>query len=611
VFLPGQREIAELGRQLSGSPDDTVLPLHGGLSLAEQQRVIGPTSAPRKVILSTNIAETSLTIDGVHTVIDCGFAREPAFHPGSGLTRLHTRRISRASAEQRAGRAGRLGPGRCYRLWTRETQTRLVNQITPEILQADLAPLALTLLAWGVDDPQDLRWIDPPPAGPWAAALTQLRLFGAVSTQSIVQSLTPIGLRMATLPTHPRIARMLLAGEALNAGDRAALLAAILDERMPTSANDIDLRTALELSAQRKSDHLSSWRDRIHRQSAHLQKRLKTARHQRPVVDDATLLAFAFPDRIARRHDHDPERYLLSNGRQGRLPKQHPLGKYPWLVVADSSAQADQSEDRIRLALPLDAQHLDQSLSDLITEHQVVAWNPDSERFTAETRRMLGELIIDQRPLKDIPVSAKRAALYALIRERGISIFEPSKQWQSWQARIQLLRARRPGPHDWPDVSDAALLSNLENWLGDALDPINRLRDFSRIDLVELTRPLLAWPLPAELDRLAPIHWTVPSGRDVRIDYATDPPVLAVKLQEMFGCEQTPTIADRAIRLQVHLLSPAGRPLQVTQDLAGFWRTGYQQVRREMRGRYPKHPWPEDPLSATATQFTKARAQRT
>ncbi|GAB3276827.1 ATP-dependent helicase HrpB [Parahaliea aestuarii] len=626
VFLPGQAEIrranSELAARLARHAGVSVCPLYGGLSLSRQQAAIAPAApGARKVVLATNIAETSLTIEGIHTVVDSGLERQALFDTGTGITRLATRRISRASAEQRAGRAGRLGPGACYRLWSEEQQRQLAPQATPEILQADLAPLALQLLAWGVQRPTELRWLDAPPAGPYRQALEVLAACDAVFSPAPGQwQLSPHGVRLAQMPLHPRLAHMLLLGCDIHAGELACLLAALLAERNPLADSGADLQRSMAvlLGDSPCPKALQGWYRRIWDQ-ARRYARISSAIHQPRAValqvaaEDAlgVLLAAAWPDRIARlRSAADSAAYQLANGRSARLPAEDELCGETWLAVAEVGGRRGDSEDRIFSAVPLTGSAFDGVLSSLVEEREIVAWDDRSERFQARRTFSVGNIELRSESLQTVSAQARGRALLDMLQQRGLAVLPWTPALLQWRARVQLLHdeaAAAGTDNPWPDLSDAALLAGLEQWLLPWLDDVQRLSDFARLDLRSILQALLPWPQPLELERLAPERIAVPSGSSIAVDYSQSPPVLAVKLQEMFGCEDGPRICNGGVALCIHLLSPAGRPLQVTTDLASFWRNGYAEVRKEMRGRYPKHPWPEDPVSALPTRHTRAR----
>ncbi len=628
VFLPGQREISAVARNLSDAlkvlGDDAVqiAPLYGGLSLERQQLALQPApEGKRKVVLSTNVAETSLTIEGITVVVDSGLVREAIFDPPTGLTRLATRRISRASAEQRQGRAGRQAPGYCYRLWTEQQQGRLVANVTPEILQSDLAPMALQMLSWGIEDFGELRWLDRPPAASYSQAISILEGCGAAFRNNSGKfQLTPHGVRLAQMPLHPRLAHMLLVGCDIHAAETACLLAAILSERYPLGARGVNIETtvAVLMGSGRCPPELQGWFKRVWQQARryariasklHKPRKFAISVAQEDVL--GVLLASAYPDRIARlRADSGGCQYQLSNGRSAVLPQDDGLARTEWLAVVELGGQVGEPVDRIYSASTLNPKAFSDVLSPLVREIEHVEWDYRKERFVAECRGLIGSILYSTAPLADIPEQAREEALLGVVRKKGIAILPWTKNLLQWRARIMLLhRAATEGDtNPWPDLSDHALLNTLESWLLPYLGPVRRLEDFQNLDLKSVLRGLLPWPLPLDLERMAPELWAVPSGSNVAIDYSQEPPVLAVKLQEMFGCVETPTIAEGRVPLLLHLLSPSQQPLQITQDLAGFWANGYQEVKREMKGRYPKHPWPDDPLHALATRHTKKRS---
>lgn len=624
AFLPGQREIQQVQQALKGElPDDvSVSPLYGGLPLSEQQRAIEPTAGgQRKVVLATNIAETSLTIDGITTVVDSGLAREPLFDPNTGMTRLKTTRISRASSVQRMGRAGRLGPGHCYRLWAEPQQQELALHSTPEILQADLLPLTLQLAAWGVDDVKELAWLDEPPPGPLAQAHTLLKEFGALRrTAGGGWQLNAHGEAMAALPVHPRLAHMLIVGHGLRLGELACNIAALLGERNPFSEIDLDYRLDVLSGKLACPAPQKAWLKRVQQQAKQYRQLCRDVGSDLKVnlqgieddleLDDVdkcpALLACAYPDRVARQRAGSNGVYQLSNGRSAALAEHEPLAASEWLVVAESGGRAGQSQDRIFAALSLSPALFENVLAHQVETKEVAYWDDKRDRFVAETRELIGDLVLGSRPKTDVSPELKGQALLEVVRKRGLQFLPWNKTARQWQARVQLLHEILGG--DWPDVSDAHLLASLESWLLPYLDQVSSLSGFSKLDLPAILQGLLPWPLPQQLDQLAPERIEVPSGSRIALDYSQSPPVLAVKLQEMFGCEQTPSIANGKVKLLVHLLSPAQRAIQVTQDLEGFWRSSYQDVRKDMKGRYPKHPWPEDPIGAKATRYTKARS---
>ncbi len=616
VFLPGQREIRRVMQLLDDSlpadPDRLVTPLYGDLPLSEQQRAIAaPEPGQRKVVLATAIAETSLTIEGVEVVIDAGLSRQARFDPGSGMTRLLTTRVSAAAATQRAGRAGRQGPGTCYRLWSEQQQVQLEPQTPAEILHADLAPLALQLLQWGVNDPSELCWLNPPPAAAYNQALDLLQQLDALESPAPGQfRLTPRGEQMAGLPAHPRLAHMLLCGAEQGLTDLAADLAALLSERDPLNTQQADLQQRLAW-LQNQGGHGQA--GRLHR----LAKQYRQLCPDTPAAEKKTLtaaaapgylIACAYPDRIARQRDNQKGQYRLSQGRGARLSEQDRLSRYDWLAVASLSSRQDSATDQIRLAAPLDPGLFDTLLADLRQTEQVVEWDTQQDRLIAEQRTRIGQLILLRAPATNLAPEHRTAALIDRVRSKGLTLLPIDDTTEQLRQRLAFVRRHDPEPERWPDLSDRALLASLEEWLTPWLDGVNKGSDFARLEMASILRSRLDWAQQQELDRLAPERLQVPSGSRIRIDYSQTPPVLAVKLQEMFGCTDTPRLGFNE-PVTLHLLSPAQRPLQVTQDLAGFWRGSYTEVRKEMKGRYPKHPWPEDPTTAPATARTK-RASR-
>lgn len=628
VFLPGLAEIERARSALEGSAElagAEVLALHGSLSLPEQDRVLRRTGGRRRVVLSTAIAETSVTLPDVRVVVDAGLARVPRFAARSGMTRLETTRVSRASADQRRGRAGRTAPGICIRLWDEGTHAQLLERAVPEILDADLAPLALELACAGIADAAQLRWMDAPPAGALAAGRTLLTELGALGADGRV---TAHGTAMAALGIAPRLAHLVLAGDAQGDGRVACELAALLAER------DVLRREATELDADLRSRlaalhdpraHPEADRGRLERvrqdaQALHraLGREDASRRDARGRGDGAgsaplaapdptlvgALLAHAFPDRIAMRRSGAEPRYLLRNGRGARLRDGDPLGREPFLVVAD--LDGDSAESRIWLAAPLDEEAVRAAAAGAIGTERVVRWDARSARVVALERERLGALVLRERELREVAPEEIAAALLDAVRAAGLSLLTWSPAARALRERLAF--AHGVEPDRFPDVSDAALLESLEAWLTPTLAGVRRLVDLARADLAGAMLAWLPWEARARLDRVAPSHIEVPSGSRIAVDYtAPAEPVLAVRLQEVFGLTETPRVGDGRVALTLHLLSPAHRPVQVTRDLASFWRTGYFDVRRDLKGRYPRHPWPDDPLTAPATRRAKPR----
>jgi len=602
LFLPGAFEIrrcAEALADLAGEVD--LRPLYGDLPFAEQERAILP-GYRRKVVLATNIAETSLTIDGVAVVVDAGLERRPRFDAARGMTTLETARISRASAEQRAGRAGRLGPGVCYRLWPEGGQGVLLPFTPPEIRTADLVPLALDLARWGVQEAEQLAWLDPPPAGHLAGARSLLRLLGALDGGG---RLTNLGEAMAELPAHPRLARLLLA--AMDAGVPAlgADLAALLSERdlaggsHPSHASDSDLLDRLELLHRRGFDAAARaaryWRGKL------------GARGAEPAPDAETvgrLLAAAYPDRIGKERERGSGRYLFSGGFGGRLSPRSAVKGGEWLVAVEVAGKPG-GEGEVRLASRLSRETVEELFGASLAWQRVVEWDERAGRVRAREVRLLGALVLQERPAAATAEDVVPALLGA-VRRGGLELLDWSPAACQLRARGRLLAAHFSG---WPDFSDGALLASLEAWLAPHLAGVTSLSGLRRLELLPALQGLLGWSRQQELARLAPERLEVPSGSSIRLDYAAeDGPVLACKLQELFGLAETPRVAGGAVPVLIHLLSPAGRPLAVTRDLRSFWDSVYPEVKKEMKGRYPKHPWPDDPWSAEATRRTKRRS---
>jgi ATP-dependent helicase HrpB len=612
AFLPGAAEIRRTHAVLASSAlaaDVRVLPLFGAMPAAAQDEAILPAPpGTRKVVLATAIAETSLTIDGVHVVVDSGLARVPSFSPRTGMSRLETVRVSRASAEQRSGRAGRTAPGVCYRLWASEEHAGLLERDRPEILQADLAPLALDLAVAGVVDVSSLRWLDSPPAPALAQARELLAQLGALGNG---HRITPHGRAMASFGVHPRLAHMMLRGRELGFGSTASLVAALLDERDPMRygalAPDADIRHRVAIVDGRESS-ASVDRDTVRR----VRERARAWRAALRVPSHATVdesecgraLALAFPDRVAQRRSGAGERYVLRNGLGAVLPDGSSLTGSPCLAVAELGGQ--RPDARIQLAASLTRRELDELFADDVQRDDVVEWRAVDQAIVAVRRERLGAIVLRETTLRDAePAAVAEALLSALTTEQGLSL--------TWSEEASRVRARLAFLHrhvgGWPDVGDDALRATARDWLLPHLVGLRRREEVRALDLGELLLSQLSWRQRAELDALAPTHVEVPSGSRIRVDYS-DPeaPVLAVRLQELFGLDATPSVAGGAVPLTLHLLSPAHRPVQVTRDLAGFWRQSYFEVRKELRGRYPKHAWPDDPMRAPPTRRTRPRS---
>ncbi len=621
VFLPGAWEIRRtqelLEAKLAGRAD--VHPLYGDLPWESQDRAIRPSAGRRKIVLATPIAETSLTIEGIRIVVDAGYARVPQFDPGTGLSRLTTVRISLASSEQRAGRAGRLAPGVCYRLWSETTQRGLVPQSPPEIRTADLAPMALELAAWGVRDADSLSWLDPPPS----ATFNQAReLLAELDALDAAGNITKTGRAMARLPLHPRLSHMLFAAEHLGLEALACDIAALLSERdilAGEARRSVDFTQRLEaLWAFRQHGRQGAQSHqadagacaRVH-QAAQQYRRLLTLPESAKAADTAPtglLLALAYPDRVALARASGDVRYLLASGRGARLPEAEMRLRQPCLVAA--SLDAGETEGLVHSAAPLAIESLRAHLEKHFHTEDVVRWDVQQQIVVARREERFGALVLDSRPLTDADSGKLRAAMLDGIRRLGIEVLPWTRDAREWQARVMSLRHWRP-EENWPDVSDAALRETLESWLGPYLDGITRRDHLARLDLPAILKNHLNWEMGRRLEQEAPTHLEVPSGSRIRLEYVPgESPVLKVKLQEMFGLADTPRVAGGRVPVTLHLLSPAQRPIQVTQDLRGFWERTYPEVKKEMKGRYPKHPWPDNPWLAQPTARAKRRSDR-
>ncbi len=602
AFLPGQGEIRRVERQLRDfGCKALILPLFGDLPAAEQDRALLPVPGCRKVVLSTSIAETSLTIEGVSIVVDGGQMRVPRFDPNGGMTRLVTLPVAKASAEQRRGRAGRLGPGVCYRLWSEAEHRALPAYASPEILEADLAPLALDLIRWGTQDPNALPWLDAPPAAAYAQAMALLGELDAVDAGRI----TAHGKAMAALPVHPRLAHMMIKGRQLGLGGLACNIAALLSERDILRARDVDLRRRIEVIAggqDRDADRGALMRVRdLARQ---LRRQLSVPETDGRINQAGLLLAFAYPDRVAQRRSGDGLSFRLANGRGAFFTEPQAISASPYLAVAE--LDGERKEARIFLAAPLDRGDLEEHFGAHISRQDSVAWDKREQAVLARRQTRFGALVLEESKLDNPPAELMAAAQLEAIADLGLESLPWSDAAHHLRRRIAFLR--RHQPDQWPDLSDAHLLETLEEWLSPYLTGMSRVAHWQKLDLAAILRDGLTWEQRQALDRLAPTHIDVPSGSRIPIDYENDEqPVLAVRLQEMFGLAETPSLLDGKVPLLLHLLSPARRPLQVTRDLAGFWSGSYKAVKADMKGQYPKHYWPDDPMQAEPTARAKPR----
>lgn len=624
VFLPGVGDIRRCHEDLAefaAASQVALCPLYGDLPYAEQEKAILPAKG-RKVVLATNIAETSLTIEGVRVVIDSGLERRARFEPGSGITRLETQRISAASAIQRAGRAGRLGPGICYRLWSAAIQGSLLPFTPAEIRQADLVDLALGLARWGVRDAHNLVWLDPPSQGALGAAQDLLRDLGALDAAGRI---TQQGIAMNELGAHPRLANLMLRGQALGVAGLACDLAALLAER------DIlrgvgESRHAAGSDFPERLDILQRFRRQAGREVAagvdngalrqvvraadQWRRRLNAASDSHPLDEEllGRLLLAAYPDRIAQQRAANPDRYLLANGQGARLSRRSAVQAPAFLVAVDIFG-TELPEGEIRLASGVARELLEEECAERLVWRREVRWDAREERILAREFLTLGALVLQERPARMREDEQGRAIVDG-VRALGLEVLGWTAESRQFLARLRFVR-RYVGESSWPDVSQENLLETLDTWLGPCLSACRSRSDLERLDPLNALQGLVAWSLRSRLDQLAPTHLEVPSGSRIRLDYESeDAPVLAVKLQELFGLSETPRLAGGRVPVLIHLLSPARRPLAVTQDLRSFWNNVYPEVKKELSGRYPKHPWPADPWKAEATRLTKSKLNR-
>ncbi|MEI9920634.1 MAG: ATP-dependent helicase HrpB [Bacteroidota bacterium] len=609
AFLPGAGEILRTQHLLEeNNVGARIHVLYGDLPPRQQQEALMPDAGgARKIILATSIAETSLTIEGVKIVVDCGYSRVPRYDVRSGLTRLETVRVTRDAADQRAGRAGRLGPGVCYRLWPEATQHHLQASRKPEIEEADLAPMMLELYQWGIKNVNELNWVTTPPPGAVNQAKELLDQLDA-SDNNII---TSRGKEMLKLPTHPRIAHMLLAAKGIGNDVMAvaADVAALLEERDPLRDGGADLSLRIDLLRKyRAGERTQADRnvlDRIEKLSASWRRMFNVKSSSAIVPDEQVgeLLAAAYPERIARQEGKHSERYKLANGRAVRLPANDPLTRESWLAVAHLDGGS--GEGKIFLAAPLN----EDDLKHLAVEHESVKWDKERQLLVSSLDSRVGSLVLKSRPLTKIDPVKRVAVLCDVISEEGLKILGWSDDQTQWQSRVMSLRKWRGA--EWPDVSDDALLSTLGTWLSPYLENISKRTELERLDLNMILTSMLEWELQGKLDRLAPARMEVPSGSMIRLNYSNDgsDPVMEVRLQELFGLLETPTVNDGRTKILIHLLSPGYKPVQVTQDLRSFWTNTYHEVRKELHRRYPKHSWPEDPWTAKAVRGVKRREQ--
>ena len=618
VFLPGQAEIRRaetLLKERIGDPAVDVVTLYGALDAQTQDRAISPApKGKRKVVLATSIAETSLTIQGVRIVVDAGLARVPRYEPDVGVTRLETVRVSRASADQRRGRAGRTEPGVCYRLWDEPQTASLEAYARPEILAADLSGLLLDLAQWGTADPATLGFLDPPPSGALVEARALLVELGAIDAQGRI---TDEGRKLRKLPLSPRLARMVVDAAAFGQGQRAADIAAILSER-GLGGDDIDLAHRLDQFRRDRSRRGEDARRMAKRWAEDAAgESLPRARSatspasgggQAPPMPSehlsvGAILSLAYPDRIAKSRGGNGA-FLLANGRGANVDPASALAREPFLAVAELSGTAAQG--RILTAAAITLEDIEERFADKVESREDITFDAASASLRGRRSERLGAIALAERPF---PVSSAPEAAGKLaegIVRIGLDRLPWSKPLQQWRDRVMFLR--RAEGDEWPDLSDEGLAASAAEWLVPMLDGKTALAQVSADELSTAIQSRLAWDLKRRLDEEAPTHFSAPSGSSVPIDYeAEEGPKLSIRVQELFGLDRHPNIARNKVQLVVELLSPAHRPVQVTRDLPGFWRGSYAAVKTEMRGRYPRHPWPDDPLQAPATRRAKPR----
>ena len=603
VFLPGRAEIERAADRLRERFGEklVIAPLHGGLDRDAQDRALRPAEAGRrKIVLATSIAETSLTIEGVRVVVDSGLARLPRYEPGLGLTRLETVRVSRASADQRRGRAGRTEPGVCYRLWE-EAATRALGPFTPpEILSADLAGLVLDLAAWGARDPGALAWLDPPPRPALAEARALLEKLGAIATNGAI---TPEGEAMRALPLPPRLARMVVEGARSGQADLAALAAVALVERA-LGANSVDVSERVARLQRDRAGQAQDARRLAQGWAESARRRVGSTRRSDEAARCGPLLALAFPDRIAKARGR-PGEFLMANGRAAALDAADPLAREDWLAIADVSGRA--AAQRILSAAALTAAEAEVAAGPALQTREDIAFDAATGALRARRTRRLGAIVMSE---QNLPIPAGPQAALILARGAatlGLDRLPWTKAQKQWRDRVLFLR--KTEGEEWPDVSDAALAASVETWLAPFVEGRDAIAAIAGEDLERALQGLLDWALARRLEAEAPTHFTTPAGSSVALDYeAEGAPVLAVRVQELYGLSEHPRVAGGRAPLTLHLLSPAHRPVQITRDLPGFWKGSWAQVKAEMRGRYPRHLWPDDPAQAQPTLRAKPRA---
>lgn len=656
IFLPGTGEIKRLTQllrdELYSTANIILAPLYGDLSKAQQdQAITPPPEGKRKIVLATNIAQTSLTIEGINVVIDSGLQRQARFDPDSGMSGLHTLKIAQDTAEQRSGRAGRLQPGSCYRLWTEARHKRLARHETPEILYSDLSPVLLELAQWGISEMSELVWLDLPSQGHIAQARDLLLRLQAIDQNGII---TSHGKNMLNLGLHPRLAHMILTArtfysDSFDTLQTACMLAALLSEKdiIPYSSttevnHDIAYRVMLlqELSSKHQTpdSHLNKFlAQQILKTAGDFKRRLnysvitqknkqqdkETDNYSLEAITQAEfigiLVAFAYPDRIAQLRTKQEQRYLLANGKGAAFNQPDPLSAEPYLAIAslNSRTYGQRKEAQIFLAAAIDKAYIEQFFSELIQQQDVILWNVEQQKVEAFNTRYLGHLQLTKTIAKSIAPHQAFPVLFKAIKNMGLDCLPWSPAALNLKQRVQFIHTQKAinsncqpviSTIKLPDLSDEFLINHLEQWIQPHLTHELSIKQLQKLDLLNILFALINWDQLQLLDKLAPEKITVPSGSSIRIDYSdAHSPVLAVRLQELFGLQQTPSILQGCYPLLLHLLSPASRPMQVTQDLASFWKNTYNEVKKELRGKYKKHYWPDNPLEAQATSRTRHR----
>lgn len=602
VFLPGEAEIRNCETILRSKHKGIAIhPLYGQLSPQKQFAALMPNrDGKRKIILATSIAETSLTIEGVKVVVDSGFGRTLKFNPNTGLSRLETIEITKDSAEQRAGRAGRLGPGVCYRMWTKATQNRLQPHRTPEIEEADLASLALEMAMWGVNDIQQLSWLSEPPKGHIEQANELLHQLGALEDNTITQH----GKDIHRLPCHPRLAHMLLLADKEGLSALACDVAALLEERDPLNKDaGIDINLRIEALRRFRLGTLKNKRLKRIAKSAEQYRKMLASEEDNSAVDcfeTGLLLAYAYPERIAHAVPGNNAQFKLANGSRAAAGHKDDLAYEPWLAIANMNAR--DGVGKIFLASPINPKHL----APMVKTVENITWDTKNGGFSATTELRIGTIVLQSKPLSTYNKSLKIKAISNALKKEGAWLLNFNKEIEQWQNRVNSLRIW-DRQHKWPDVSTQQLLQSNAEWLSPYLGTINKPEDLKKIDLKTVLQHHLDYELQGLLEKLAPEKITVPSGSNIKLNYQArgEAPTLAVRLQEVFGLLETPTVNNGKVKVLMHLLSPGFKPVQITGDLNSFWNNAYFEVKKELKARYPKHYWPENPLEAEPLRGVK------